>query len=69
MEESKYFQYGFITVFAIIIGIFFLIYENASKNNPPEILIAFWSVFIFLFTLFGIIVISLFIEKTKKKGL
>jgi len=72
--ESKYFGVGFVSVFVIIVVALFFIYRKLSDvDTDGKVLAVFWGAIIFLFLVFGIIVISLFanrvIVKDRKKHL
>jgi hypothetical protein len=71
--ESKHFSIWFFSFFIILIGVLILMYINTSLvDGESGALSVFWSAFILLFLIFGIIVISLYMKwvgKKSRKGL
>jgi hypothetical protein len=60
MEKENYFRWGFsifILLFLVILFVFYNFY--ALSHFSTEMLSTLWAVIIFLFVLFGIIIISI----------
>ncbi|MFH1425205.1 MAG: hypothetical protein ABIG28_00545 [archaeon] len=67
--KDKNFAVGFIAGFVIVLVVLFFMFNlYSSKEMDGGVLSAFWSVLIFLFLIFGIIVVSLYMNYVKKRG-
>ena len=66
--KSEKFTIGFILVFSIILAILFFVYRKFSGDNSEGgVWETFWFALILLFLLFGIIVISLYMNHMKSR--
>jgi len=66
--ETRDFNIGFMAVFLVVMGILFYFFRRVSLTGDGRQLTAFWSALIVLFLLFGIIVVSLYINHVREKG-
>lgn len=67
--ESKKFAFGFVMVFLVILAVLFYSFRIFSFGDVSEgFLTAFWAALIFLFLLFGIIVVSLYLNRIGGKS-
>jgi len=65
---GKYFTYGFLGVFFVILAIVLFAFKFVSGDGLEEGTGLFlWSILIIVFLLLGVIIISLFINKMREK--
>ena len=64
---SKKFAIGFFSLFLVLLIVLLTVYFILAKKFSNEILTVVWMVIIFLFVLFGVILISLVMNYIRKK--
>ena len=67
--ESKYFTPGFLIIFILVIaGLFIVFWQiSSSATLTDDTQVAIWSALTVLFVIFGIIIISLFMERIRNR--
>ena len=66
--KEKYFTFGFIGAFALVLIVLFILFMIfGGEDSIGGEWTAFWAAFIFLFLFFMIIVVSLFLRGLKRR--